>query len=56
MIQREIDGKETGEGFVELASKDDVDKALARDRKEIQHRYLFYVHSIMYVIHTYAIL
>ena len=38
-IQKEIDGRETGEAFVELVSKDDVDKALARDRKEIQHRY-----------------
>lgn len=41
MIQRsEIDGRETGECFVELASRNDVDKALARDRNEIQHRYV----------------
>ena len=38
MFQHEMDGRETGEAFVELASKDDVDKALARDRNEIQHR------------------
>jgi RNA recognition motif-containing protein len=39
-IQKDIDGRESGEAFVEFASKDDVDKALARDRKEIQHRYV----------------
>jgi len=38
-IQKDMDGRENGEAFVEFASKDDVDKALARDRKEIQHRY-----------------
>lgn len=39
-LQREECGKETGEAFIELASKDDIDKALARDRNEIQHRYV----------------
>lgn len=39
-IQKDIDGRENGEAFVEFASKDDIDKALARDRKEIQHRYM----------------
>ena len=35
-----MDGRENGEAFVEFSSKDDVDKALERDRKEIQHRYM----------------
>lgn len=38
-----MDGRENGEAFVEFASKDDVDKALERNRKEIQHRYPFCV-------------
>lgn len=38
-----MDGRESGEAFVEFASKSDVDNALARDRKEIQHRYVIFV-------------
>ena len=38
-FQRDEDGRETGGAFVELCSESDVEKALARDRKEIQHRY-----------------
>ncbi len=33
---------------MELVSKDDVDKALARDRKEIQHRYC--CDSVLFVL------
>lgn len=39
-MQRSEEGRETGEAFVRLASMDDVDKALERDKKEIQHRYV----------------
>ena len=46
ILQRDVDGRETGEAFVELASKSDVDKALARDRKEIQHRYMFMLYIL----------
>lgn len=50
-IQKEIDGRETGEAFVELVSKDDVDKALARDRKEIQHRYVLMLFFFFLCVH-----
>lgn len=40
VMQRSEEGRETGEAFVRLASMDDVDKALERDKKEIQHRYV----------------
>ena len=46
-IQKGIDGRESGEAFVEFASKDDVDKALARDRKEIQHRYVSMIIAVV---------
>lgn len=42
-IQKDMEGRESGEAFVEFSSKDDIDKALERDRKEIQHRYFMIV-------------
>ena len=41
-FQRDEDGRETGGAFVELCSETDVEKALTRDRKEIQHRYVLH--------------
>ena len=39
-LVRNEDGGDTGKAYVELCSESDVEKALARDRKEIQHRYI----------------
>ena len=38
IMQKSEDGRESGEAFVRLASMQDVDKALERDRNKIQHR------------------
>lgn len=36
----DINGRATGEGFIELASADDVKKALAKDKHHIGRRYI----------------
>ena len=38
MLQRDSNGGETGEGFVEFMTKEDAEKALDRNRQKIQHR------------------
>jgi len=38
IMQKNEDGRESGEAFVRLATKEDVDKALEKDRNKIQHR------------------
>ena len=38
VLQRDPNGAETGEGFVEFMTKEDAEKALDRNRQKIQHR------------------
>ncbi len=38
VLQVDESGRETGEGFAEFTSVDDIEKALAKHRQEIGHR------------------
>ncbi len=38
MLQKDEDGRETGIGFVEFTTKEQAEKALERDRKNMGHR------------------
>lgn len=38
MLQVDESGRETGEGFVEFAAGEDIEKALSKHREEIGHR------------------